>query len=42
MVTSRKRRSLYGRYHATVTNFQAAIEETLDGLPTTPVNRLRW
>src|SRR5277367_2456046 len=29
-----KRRSLYGRYHPTFTDFQAAIEETLDGLPT--------
>jgi transposase len=29
-----KRRSLYGRYHPTFADFQAAIQETLDGLPT--------
>jgi transposase len=29
-----KRRSLYGRYHPTSADFQAAIQETLDGLPT--------
>jgi transposase len=29
-----KRRSLYGRYHPTFAAFQAAIQETLDGLPT--------
>jgi transposase len=29
-----KRRSLYGRYHPTFADFRAAIEETLDGLPT--------
>jgi transposase len=29
-----KRRALYGRYHPTFTDFQAAIEETLDGLQT--------
>jgi transposase len=29
-----KRRALYGRYHPTFADFQAAIEETLDGLPT--------
>jgi transposase len=28
-----KRRSLYGRYHPTFADFQAAIQETLDGLP---------
>ena len=26
-----KRRALYGRYHPTFADFQAAIEETLDG-----------
>jgi transposase len=29
-----KRRALYGRYHPTFADFQAAIEETLDGLQT--------
>jgi transposase len=36
-----KRRSLYGRYHPTFADFQAAIEETLDGLPSTHVEPLR-
>ncbi len=36
-----KRRSLYGRYHPTFADFQAAIEETLEELPTTHVNPLR-
>ena len=35
-----KRRSLYGRYHPTFADFQAAIEETLDGLPTTHAEQL--
>lgn len=30
-----KRRVLYGRDHPTFADFQAAIEETLDGLPNT-------
>jgi transposase len=29
-----KRRSIYGRYHPTFANFRAAIEDTIDGLPT--------
>jgi transposase len=29
-----KRRALYGRYHPTFADFQAAIQETLDGLST--------
>jgi transposase len=29
-----KRRSLYGRYHATFADFRAAIEETMAGIPT--------
>jgi transposase len=29
-----KRRALYGRYHPTFADFQAAIQETIDGLPT--------
>jgi transposase len=36
-----KRRSLYGRYHPTFADFRAAIEETLDGLPTTHAEQLR-
>ena len=30
-----KRRALDGRYHPTFAEFQAAIREVLDGLPTT-------
>jgi transposase len=30
-----KRRSLYGRYHPTFADFQAAIEQTLSDIPTT-------
>jgi transposase len=30
-----KRRSLYGRYHPTFADFRAAVQETIDGLPTT-------
>src|SRR5258706_3646567 len=29
-----KRRALYGRYHPTFHEFRAAIQETLDGIPT--------
>ena len=36
-----KRRSLYGRYHPTFAEFQAAIQETLDGLPTTHAEPLK-
>ncbi len=36
-----KRRSLYGRYHPTFAAFRAAIEETLDGLPTTHAEPLK-
>jgi len=36
-----KRRSLYGRYHPTFADFQAAIQETLDGLPTIHSERLK-
>ena len=36
-----KRRALYGRYHPTFAEFRAAIEETLDGLPTTHAERLK-
>ena len=38
-----KRRALYGRYHPTFAEFQAAINEILDGLSTThaePLKRL--
>jgi transposase len=36
-----KRRALYGRYHPTFADFQAAIEEILDGLPTTHAEQLK-
>jgi transposase len=36
-----KRRALYGRYHPTFADFQAAIQETLDGLPTTHAASLK-
>jgi transposase len=36
-----KRRSLYGRYHPTFADFQAAIQETLDALPTTHAEPLK-
>lgn len=35
-----KRRSLYGRYHATFADFKAAIEETLSQMTTTYANDL--
>ena len=35
-----KRRSIYGRYHPTFADFRAAIQETLDGLPTRHVKPL--
>ena len=36
-----KRRALYGRYHPTFADFQAAIQEVLDGLSTTHAEQLR-
>ena len=36
-----KRRALYGRYHPTFAEFQAAIEEVLDGLSTTHAEGLK-
>jgi transposase len=36
-----KRRALYGRYHPTFADFQAAIQEILDGLPTTHAEPLK-
>ena len=36
-----KRHALYGRYHPTFAEFQAAIQETLDGLPTTHAAQLK-
>jgi transposase len=36
-----KRRALYGRYHPTFVEFQAAIQETLGGLPTTHAEQLK-
>ena len=35
-----KRRSIYGRYHPTFADFQAAIEQTIDGLSTTHADQL--
>jgi transposase len=35
-----KRRAVYGRYHPTFADFQAAIQQTLDGLPTTHAEQL--
>jgi hypothetical protein len=34
-----KRRALYGRYHPTLAEFQAAIQEAFDGIPTTHAER---
>ena len=36
-----KRRALYGRYHPTFADFQAAVQETLDGLTTTHAEPLK-
>ena len=36
-----KRRALYGRYHPTFAEFQAAIQEVLDGLSTTYAEDLK-
>ena len=36
-----KRRALYGRYHPTFADFRAAIEKTLDGIPTTYAEELK-
>jgi transposase len=36
-----KRRALYGRYHPTFAQFQAAIQEVLDGVSTTHVETLK-
>lgn len=35
-----KRRSIYGRYHPTFSDFQAAIEDTIAGLSTTHADQL--
>jgi transposase len=35
-----KRRALYGRYHATFAEFRAAIQEVLDGIPTSHASAL--
>ena len=35
-----KRRALYGRYHPKFADFQAAIQEILDGIPTTHAEEL--
>ena len=36
-----KRRALYGRYHPTFADFQAAIEETIASLPTSHAEQLK-
>jgi transposase len=36
-----KRRALYGRYHPTFADFQAAIQQTLAGLPTIHADQLK-
>lgn len=36
-----KRRALYGRYHPTFTDFKAAVEEVINGLPTTYAEGLK-
>ncbi len=36
-----KRRALYGRFHPTFAQFQAAIQEVLDGLSTTHAENLK-
>jgi transposase len=36
-----KRRALYGRYHPTFAEFQAVIQEVMDGLSTTHAERLK-
>ena len=36
-----KRRALHGRYHPTFAQFQAAIQEVLDGLLTTHAEKLK-
>jgi transposase len=36
-----KRRALFGRYHPTFAQFQAAIQEALDGLSTTHAEKLK-
>jgi len=36
-----KRRALYGRYHPTFTDFKAAVEEVINGLPTTHAEGLK-
>jgi transposase len=36
-----KRRALYGRYHPTFADFQSAIQETIDGLPTRHAAQLK-
>jgi len=36
-----KRRALYGRYHPTFAEFQAAVQQVIDGLPTTHAEGLK-
>jgi transposase len=35
-----KRKAAYGRYHPTFADFRAAVEEVLEGVPTTHANKL--
>ena len=36
-----KRKAAYGRYHPKFADFQAAIQETLDGVPTTHAEAMK-
>ena len=36
-----KRQSVYGKYHATFASFRAAIEQTLNAIPTSNADRLK-
>ena len=36
-----KRRALYGRYHPTFSEFQAAVQQVIEGLPTTHAESLK-
>ena len=35
-----KRKAAYGRYHPTFADFRAAVQEVLDGVPTTHAEKL--
>ena len=36
-----KRQSVYGKYHATFASFRAAIEQTMNDIPTAHADRLK-